>query len=421
MEELVTKYNTFITKLNPSLPWKVTRFVLHWLTLPLKVFAIATLGLYQIVSKSFLKPRKALIYTVHHEYLKKSFFQKVFNSLPVYKDTGVMEELYVNRVPLSASVDGTNHNIDHQCSRQGTYAFLMTKLGKRNSAIDFSLAQHIVNGNLARGYKKHFLDGDNIYNMEHVSGDMLCGMALGMLGTESTFLKERFKLLVENIIKNDYAVLEHTLATKSERGMWQPGLETVGAQALTLLTALRVADKICGSELARKEYNKMLLTYGYGLLSLFPTAYIDSKRGYYNDHNCLMCVYILTQLADSRLGRSFWAVPLTYIWLLSRHWYNGYFTGLVRECLPWLIPQSYVDKCKAYLYEQEPRTWGADVGYEYTTEFPVHYNQIPEDEFSPDIKQNIMMTNVTESDKIYTGLGYIAQVIMLEKNPKELL
>src|SRR5690606_22888301 len=108
--------------------------------------------------------------------------------------------------------------------------------------------------------------------------------------------------------------------------------------ALTILASLRIASKVTDSSVCRKEYNNLLWRYGYGLLSLAPTAYIDSQRGYFNDHNCLISLYALFRLADSPLGKLFWALPMVYVWTLSRHWYNGYFTGLVRECIPWLIP-----------------------------------------------------------------------------------
>lgn len=418
-EILVDKYNQFILNMKPSIFWVVTRFVLHWLTLPIKLVAIGGLGTYQIITKLKSKPRQTPSPAPLR--VRREYFSHVFDALPVVRTTD--EELYVNRVPLYSVPDGTNHNTDHQCSRQGTYAFIMTKLGLRSEEIDNSMMLHIEDGKLARGYKNHFLDDDKIYNFENTSGDMLCGMSLGMLGAQSPHLKAKFRGLVENIVNSyDFGIPEADGKKKSDRGMWQPGLETVGAQALTLLAALRVAEKVCDSKIAGLAYKKMLLLYGYGVLSLFPTAYIDKQRGYFNDHNCLMAVYVLSKLSSNILGRSFWKIPMTYTWLLSRHWYNGYFTGLVRDCYPSLISKSYIENCQSYLNQEVPRTWTAEVGNVEGGETPARYNLQYEDEFYPDVKQTLIFDGVFDPKlRTYGGLGFIATAVVLENNPKDLL
>jgi hypothetical protein len=104
-----------------------------------------------------------------------------------------------------------------------------------------------------------------------------------------------------------------------------------------------------------------------------------------------------------------------YVWSLSKHWYNGYFTGLVKECYPELISDSYIEKCRAFLYENEPRTYGWDNGSPYIIEkvTPVTYNELPEDEFSPDISHN---QKIVGGNQIRTGLGFIASAMLLEKS-----
>ena len=72
---------------------------------------------------------------------------------------------------------------------------------------------------------------------------------------------------------------------------------------------------------------------------------------------CLIALYVLSKSSKTTLGKLFWKIPMVYVWLLSKHWYNGYFTGLVKECYPNVISKSYIDKCKQYLYEEKPNTF----------------------------------------------------------------
>jgi hypothetical protein len=441
---MIRAYQKFILNIKPNTTWKVVRFLLHWITLPLKLIAIGGLGITQIILKSFKKQRP--VPEMPSRTAAYLDFRQVFLNLPVLKTEDV--ELYVNRVPFNQIPTRSNYNTDHQCSRHATYAFLMNKLGKYNSRIDAAVAEHIQPGYLCRGWKLNPYEDQMMYNVSTVSGDMLCGLNLAMLGKPGDWLKEKYDQLITDIIQHDYSLLEggtpdkgdyerevwdeqmaivkypEGVRMKSSRGMWHPGLETVGAQALTLLSSLRVADKKLGSPLAKSEYKKMLWLYGYGLLSIFPTAYTDKQRGYFNDHNCLIALYTLSKLADNSLGRLFWKIPMVYVWLLSRHWYNGYFTGLVKDCYPEVISQKYVDKCIAYLYENQPRIHGY-IGGGITkpiSEVPVTYNDLGEDEFSPDIRQDEKRILADESSKIKTGLGWFACAVMLDpKGVKEFL
>jgi hypothetical protein len=276
---------------------------------------------------------------------------------------------------------------------------------------------------------------------------MLCGLNLAILANpQVNMINEKFDHIIAGILENDYALMEgqqpekdspghglyakllkennyriEKVPMKSSRGMWQPGLETVGAQALTILAALRVAEVKSGNREAGKAYRKLLWKYGYGLLSIFPTAYTDNQRGYFNDHNCLIALYVLSKTSKSKLGKLFWKIPMLYVWSLSKHWYNAYFTGLVKDCYPESVPKSYIDKCVAYLYEQEPNTFSyADLEKEPTKDIPVSYNNINADEFSPDIRADVINHQLTNL-KIKSGLGFIAAAIMLEDNPKDLL
>lgn len=441
MNKLIKWYTELILETKPTKTWKTIRFCLHWLTLPLKLIAIGGLGTYQIITKKLtVKPRQL---SHSNETDRYSYFKQVFDRLPIYHTNEL--KLYTNRVPYYSVPNGSNHNPDHQCSRHSTFAFLLNRMGIHDEAVDKATWMHMQGKWLVRGYNYGY-DGLN-FNAQTTSGDMLCGLNLAVLSTKNAMVEEKFDQLVQHIIENDWALLEgaspdsdsnaydlyqaklkaaglapEKVLMKSERGMWQPGLETVGAQALTVLAALRIADKKLRSRDAAKAYKKLIWKYGYGLLSLAPTAYIDSKRGYFNDHNCLIALYVLSKLSDSRLGRLFWKIPMVFVWALSKHWYNGYFTGLLEDAHPNTVSPEYIQKCKDYLYEEQPRTFGySQRQYVVSKDEPVNYNYLPEDEFSPDIPHNEMITSGEEEHKIKTGLGFIASAVMLEKDPKKLL
>jgi hypothetical protein len=445
LNTLTKKYTEYILNPNPTKAWKVTRFFLHWITLPLKLITIGGLGCAQIILKLFVKNRAVPAMPTLET--KQAYLKKVMDNLPLVKTNYI--ELYANRVPFFNVADGTNHNTDHQCSRHGTYTFLMEKLGLRNDKQDAAASMHMHGQWLSRGYKQNPYDGQIQYNTSTTSGDMLCGLNLAMVNTRSVALRDNYELMLAPMIEdNDWSLLEggcpekgdpgydfyinemktkygENIRLKSARGMWQPGLECAGAQALTLLAALRIGDKKLKMPAATKAYKKMLWMYGYGLLALFPTAYIDKQRGYFNDHNCLIALHTLSKLADSKVSRLFWKIPMVYVWLLSRHWYNGYFTGLVNDAHPGTISQNYVNKCQAYLYEKEPLlfTMSPNFGLPMPSEAcPLNINSIAYDEFSPDTEQNLLSYVPGDSpNKVKTGLGFMSAAIMLEKDPKDLL
>lgn len=446
LNNLIEKYNELVLNTKPSKTWQALRFVIHWVTLPLKLLLIGGLGTYQIITKCFV--RQATLPEMPSQETKKVYFKKITDNAPILRDGEL--ELYVNRVPLEQICDGTNQITSHQSSRQGVYSFLMNRMGAGNEKIDAALGAHMQGKWLCRGYRYDPLNDSYTYNASTTSGDMLCGLSLAMLNAKNSGLKDKFEILLGSILENDYSLLEyetpgkdepgyamyqrllndpygaagwqHKVSMKSSRGRWEPGLDTVGAQALTLLAALRIGDKVCKDPAAGKAYKKMLWKYGYGLLSLFPTAYIDSQRGYFNDNNCMMALYVLSQSADTKLGKLFWKLPMLYVWALSKHWYNGFYTGLVKDCYPESISEEYIKKCQAYLYQDEPRIYGWDTGsYVYEDIQPVKYNLLPEDEFSPDIAHNKRVVNHYSLPKFKTGLGFMACAIMIERNPKELL
>ncbi len=471
MMKLYTKYMSLILDTRPSKTWQVARLLLHWVTLPIKLIAIGSLGLYQIINQRKQKIRPLPGHMT--ESLKKEYFNHILDRLPVFKNDSL--DLYVNRVPYYEASYGWNHNFDHQAARHGTYVFLMNKLGKQSIKMDNALIKHVQQGQLTRGYGLNPMNKEWVFNRASVSGDMLVGFCLGMMslrnrdknnrvniqGTDSAlltdqnagFIKERFDELLCNILDNDYALLEGQRpeddtegnlqlweeiekhnekaivkrTMKSNRANWQPGLETVGAQALTLLAAVRIGDKILGGARYKREYTKLLFRYGYGLLSLFPTAFIKSKRGYFNDHNCMVSLYILSELSDSKLGKKFWGFAMKYVWALSKNYYNGYFTGLLNEAHPGSVSKEYIDACIQYLYEEKPIQHAYNDSARVEPEaYPVKFNEMNQDEFHPDMEQRLLLPpGMSDEDKrivlsgldrTKSGLGWLAHAVMLESD-----
>lgn len=440
---MVKWYFKLITNPKPGLIWKSIRFILHWISLPFKLALIGSIGIYKIMQKSlFSKTRQdngALVMDI-----KQNYFKKIWENLPVYSSNTL--SFYANRVPYNSFPNASNHNTDHQASRHGIFSFLLSKLKLQSDKINKGTGMLMSGNYLSRGFHYEPTEQQWIYNTQCTSGDMLLGVCMAMLNTKDDILLEKFDTLVEGIIDNDYALLEgqtpyqnditydiwneqlakhktpSLIKMKSSRGMWAPGLETAGAQTLTILAVLKLAEKKTGNQRAKQHYNKLIYKYGYGLLGLFPTTYLEFQRGYFNEHNCMNALYILSKLSDNKLGKMFWRVCMTYVWSLSKHWFNPYFTGLMMDAHPGSISEEYRQKCENLLYTEEPRDYGylqAHTAFDKIE--PVPYNHLYEDEYAPEDPQNRKIVVADEKYKIKTGLGFLAHAIMIEKNPEELL
>lgn len=445
---MLERYQKFILSVTPPIIWVKTRFVLHWITLPIKLLVIGLNSLLMhIFYLPWLKMREPP--QMPSEETRKQRFLNIYKNLPVY-DNGAMQ-LYVNRVDYYTLPDGSNHNTDHQCSRHATYSFILNKLSNGNDRLNRAMNRHMWKHVLLRGYTE-----DGSYNANTVSGDMLIGLSLGVMNaykprelkihgddmrvvdvTTYDELRDSFEQLLIGIIENDYSLLETSrqiedpiqsavwdaemkkkdqrpelVKVKSGRAMFQPGLETVGAQSITLLAALKVASVTSKSVYLNNVYKKLVKNYGYSLLALFPTTFIPSKRGYFNDHNCLVAAYILSKLSTGRLEKLYWNAVALYIWSLSYPYYNGYFTGLVNDLMPGVISKKYIDKCISFLYEDEPATYSGTGGTKLKPqEYPVRYNEQDRDEFHVD-KDPEILTNY--SHKVKSGLGFFSAASLLE-------
>lgn len=448
-DDLLIKYYKIILNPTPSDRWKKIRLMLHWLTIPIKLFIIGTNSILMHVYMLFFVKRRKLVKLPNKE-IRKEYFKKVYTNLPLLKNDII--KLYTCRVPTQEIPDGKNHNTDHQAGRHGTYAFIMNRLGIPDNKIDKATQLHMQGPTFFRGYKGGRKGME--FNNKTIAGDQILGICLALLdakkqewhtdsegdiltpGPENQqALLDTFDQAAQAILDNDYSCLEGSLdpkdplavevqkvmpVVKSTRANWAPGLETVGAQSITLLAIVKVLEKKCNSRRAQKEYKKLLWGYGYGLLSLFPTTFIPTRRGYFNDHNTIVAAYILAKLTDSKLGKLYWTFVMLYIWSLSYKQYNGYFTGLLKDVAPWLVTQKYLDKCKQYLYEEEPNTYTTEFrGYVKRNKFvpvPVKYNQMNTGgEFHPDEQHQWIDPNGQGPNYHRNGLGWFAACVMIDK------
>ncbi len=430
---LKNKYIELIAKVNPSENWKKIRLILHWATIPLKLLLIGFLGIFGILYNR-LRYRKRPAEPKNFD--KENRLRKILKFLPVLKNENF--DLYLPRQPVTAGAfNGADHCTDHQLLRQGQYVFLMSKLNKRTPQMENALVNFIQGVHLLRGYKWDYKDSKFVNNMQSTSGDMLLGLCLAMLDTtlgneDQSMLLEKFDQLVCGIVDNDYALLEgekpkeepyitlyeNNPKIKSSRGMWQPGLETVGAQALTLLAALKTNAKKNKSVSSEKEYWDVFYKKGYALLSLLPTAYLPNKRGYFNDLNCIHALYILLTLSETKVEKFVYRFALRYVFNLSKSWYNPYFTGLINEVAPDLISKKYLSKVKEYLYEEEPLVWTLDnPATVISNKVPVPLGFLSHSEFAfGDRLDKIAVQNT--GVKVFTGLSELAAMVLLDPEVK---
>lgn len=402
--KIIDVYNTFISNPSPSLFWKVIRVILHWLLIPVKLSLVLLLYvIMQVYMLLFYKKREINIELTDDKRIK--YVTHIFKQLPIYTDHKI--QLHTLRVPINENPDGSNHNPDHQLARHGVYSFLMKILNKHNHKISAATKNHIVSNDgktlLVRGYTIDKLTENYIYNVNNTSGDQLIGLLLSLLVDNDTTLEYNYEKLINQIIDSDYALLNIN-NKKSLRGMWQPGIETMGAQSLTILAALKMGEKL-GVSRARPTYNKLMYGYGYCLLNLFPTIFIPSKRGYFNDNNCITSAYILSKLSKNKLEKFYYNMIALYVWSLSYKWYNAYFTGLINDLMPNLISKQYIKDCENYLYEEFPNHFDKNIESTLQTrEFPVKFNDMNQGEFFPDEEHKISKGEPNHR----SGLGWLA-------------
>jgi hypothetical protein len=438
---MLNKYLEIVTDVKTNVFKNIIRDILHWITIPIKLLLIGSLGIYGIIYNRVKYKKRPPVPRRLNKTQKTQRLQKILKFLPVLKNE--FYELYLPRNKFTDVLNGSNHSPDHQLLRHGQYVFLMSKLGKRTPLMDYALSQFIQGNYLARGYTWDYKENKFTFNMKSTSGDMILGLSLAMLDTDLTKssqdeLMEKYDQLVSNMVEFDYALLEgqeptdepyktlwnkrlkeaslrpEAVRMKSSRAMFQPGLETVGAQALTILAALKTNAKKNKSKSSNDEYWKLFYKKGYALLSLLPTAYLPNRRGYFNEANCTHALYILLKLADTKLEKFVYKFALRYVFNLSKSWYNLYFIGLVKEVAPDLISEEYLQQAKEYLYEEDPIIWTYtdSVGLK-TDNVPVPLGLLKHSEFAYGDKLDQYNQQGT-GDRVFTGLSELAAMVLLE-------
>jgi hypothetical protein len=438
---MLSKYLEIVTDVKTNTFKNIIRDILHWISLPIKLLLIGCLGVYGIIYNRLKYKKRPPVARRLNKTQKTQRMQKILKFLPVLKNE--FYELYLPRNKLIDVLNGANHSPDHQLLRHGQYVFLMSKLGKRNAQMDYALTQCMQGNYLARGYKWDYTENKFIFNMKSTSGDMLLGLSLAMLDTNlqnssQELLLEKYDQLVSNIIEFDYSILEaqeppdepyktlwnkrlkeaslrpEAVRMKSSRAMFQPGLETVGAQALTILAALKTNAKKNKSKSSEKEYWNLFYKKGYSLLSLLPTAYLPDRRGYFNDANCVHALYILLKLADTKVEKFVYRFALRYIFNLSKSWYNLYFVGLIKEVAPDMITAKYLEEAKEYMYEEDPLTWTYDnsIGLKTNTT-PIPLGLLKHSEFAYGDKLD-QYNQLNTGDRVFSGLSELAVMVLLE-------
>lgn len=446
---MINKYLEYIVNTKPTKLWVNTRFILHWITLPIKLTLIAGLGLFGIIyNKVKYKTRNPQSKNLNLAQ-KVQRLQKILKFLPVLKNDNY--DLYLPRNKFGDARDGSSHSPDHQLLRQGQYVFLMSKLKKRTPQMEQALCNFMVGEYLARGYTWDFQNFKFKYNLKSTSGDMLIGLCLAMLDTSllnenQSMLMEKFDQLISNIIEYDYSLLEGQEPTdepyksiwnkrlklndmreekvkmKSSRAMWQPGLEVTGAQSLTLLAALKVNAKKNRSLSSDKEYWNMFYKHGYALLSLFPTAYLPNRRGYFNDVNCIQALYVLLKLSNTKVEKAIYKFALKYVFNLSKSWYNLYVIGLIKEVAPEILDREYLEQANKYRYEEDPILYSISSDKKVQSfETPVPLSYLHHSEFAYGDKLDQLAVSSPQLMKYSTGLSELAVMVLLEEGINEVL
>src|SRR5574343_1670664 len=107
MKELLNKYNEFLTNPRPGLIWKIFRFILHWITLPLKLALFIIVYIVMQVYMS-VKYKKRELSELPDRFTRLKYFKHILKNLPVYKNERI--NLHVLRVPMLEPISGNNHN-----------------------------------------------------------------------------------------------------------------------------------------------------------------------------------------------------------------------------------------------------------------------------------------------------------------------
>jgi hypothetical protein len=384
------------------MPRYVWDFPLNWLLKPFILILIIPFYIYNLIYQWRLPRAKR--YWIDKDTLSKDELihrvEFLVNAMQIFKNDE--RDLVLMRVPCDQEPSGFNHNTDHQCSRQGCYLALLSKLFINSRRAASSLAAHWFEGELRRGYKIREGDLTEVSD-KPVSGDMLCGFAFGYVHSKDELLTQAMDIALH--------LLEHkglrTQYEVSRVANFLPGVNDsdcpipVGAQELTYLVGIRMgmdAYKVVygpfskGFKALQREYWKRFYLYGAWITILIPTVGIKGNRGYSNDNNCMMATYALYKLSSNWFERMVYRVSIFVVWSMSFVWLNGFFSGILREVTGGKFPNDeYMDRCLKYAYDLGEYTYSKEWKSESENE-PMNYPIEPQmrlmGEFLPDEAQD---------------------------------
>lgn len=445
--------------IKPNKLWKTIRFVLHWISLPLKVSKNLILGVFtRIVA---LSSKKRTISSVNYKQLdlRQQYFNSLLKKLPVLKGSGL--KVYAPRVPLDKPTNGSTHVSQNQTKLQALLVFLSSELGIHDEQLVNGLTNSFLGGFLTNGFTVNS-ENKAVNNIQSADDLLLSSVSLAIatlnvkkmssnveidgekyvpLSGVEFVLREKYEILILKIFEDyDMSFLEgatpedetakklfkelikqsegdvNLIMMKSHLGMFQPGLELSSKNALAILAALKVTGVKLRSIAARKYYNKLLWKYGYGILG----AFTNPKEKNLSE---MLSLYTLSLLSTNFLGKLYWRLAMKWTWGHTKHKYNALFTGLLNKSHEKAVSQKYLDTCRANLYEEEPRNYGfntvGSVVANKTKEYPVKYNNSFESEFME--SQDLVVNLDIVDERVKTGLGWLLQALVLEEDPKKLL
>lgn len=451
---MITKYKQHVLMtLRPTPNWERNRLILHWISLPFKMTKNLILGTLAILKDKTVKTRTVPPPVPLEQ--RQEYFKKVLNMLPIIQASGY--KLYAPGVPFGRGPDGSNHKSENQIKRQAVLQFLSGQLNASDDMITMGTASLMYENYLSRGIKVNPHENTMMSNFQTPDVQSLAALNLSVVSHYlNTYLsaiseskvyrtrgddvfREKYERLIVGIVEsNDLSLLEGAMPSdplakelynkrlkevnnqpeyvmmKSHLGMMQPGLELTPTAALTLLASVRIAQVKLQKRDYALLYHKLIWKHGYGLLGLF-----SSKE----DHSAnLMNLYVLSKLAESPAGRFFWKTAMKFTWLMSKSQHNGFFTGLLEKAHPGTVSEEYLDNCIRYLCEDEPRiyAYGNTVNSSAKVQ-PVPFNEQNDFDFSPEADMLSEVHHDINDERVRAGLGFLAHLVMLEKDPKELL
>lgn len=234
-----------------------------------------------------------------------------------------------------------NYELDEDgsvsCDKQCLYYFFSDK----SSENTLELTKKLIQG---KYLLKGFDTKSGLLDTRTVSGKNLAFLNLAVLNSKDADFKDGFELLISNIIKNDYSLIEYhrpeipllaeiyderlveamfrqeIVNMKSLYGRMCPEIDLEPKNALVILASLAIIDKKIKSQEGKKYFDKLFWRRGYCLLALAPS----------NDIESLISLYILIKLSN---GSWFWKIPMLFLCYINKNKYSDLQEALISDAM----------------------------------------------------------------------------------------